>query len=205
LRNPHSSVSTNNLLAKLVFELLIVIRSTSPLSPLIDPGDDGDMSETGDCGAEDSFFGWTSSKSIPLALTVSSKSRWLTGLGSARDPFLGVFEILDEKLNDDDLAEGGRDGVEVFGWSIGVIDPVDRTGDFVETVGVDIFLANILRLFELVLGVAGSGGASLLRDEDDSLLLPLNMAEENDLDLGRAARKPGLGPAMASSDGSGWG
>lgn len=61
LTKPHSSVSRRILLIET--ELVMVILSASS------PTDD-----TGECGTDPTFFGPTNSKSIPPALTVSSKS-----------------------------------------------------------------------------------------------------------------------------------
>ena len=102
LTKPHSSVSGT--IRPTDTELAIVIRSSAAV-----------WLERGDEGLVDIFFGCTSSKSIPPALTVSSKSLWLTGLGSARDGRLGVLDVLLPKLNEEDRVDGGRLGAETLG------------------------------------------------------------------------------------------
>jgi hypothetical protein len=138
---------------------------------------------------------------------------WLTGLGNARDGRLGVFDVFDAKLNEDDLDEGGRLGAETFGCRVicdADVEVEDRLRLAEEAGGVcfgDDLRPN--RPFFDETGVddgeakAGTGGVVTMLNGWAFFVMTLATLAENDLDLGRAARKPGRGPATDSSRGIG--
>jgi hypothetical protein len=103
LRNPHSSVSARCPMLDPLTLLLVVSfrsrlgRSSSALRKL-------------------ALRGWTSSKSMPSAVTVSSKSLCETGDGRARDVLRGVLDPFADRENDEDRADdgSGNDGVEAL-------------------------------------------------------------------------------------------
>lgn len=101
------------------------------------------------------------------------------------DIFRGVLDPFELNEKDEDRAEGGRDGVDVFGCNVemGVIF-------FGEAGGVDFGDRPNNPFF-------GKGGAvSICKG---SILIALDTDAENDLDRGLAAKNPGLGPADESS------
>lgn len=100
-----------------------------------------------------------------------------------RDIFRGVLTLALENEKDEERADGGSEGVEVLGWSV--------ICDFFGEVGGVSFGDRVKNPF------FGMGGAvSICKSV---FLIALDTEAEKDLDRGRAARKPGLGPAVDGS------